>query len=116
MTLPQHVVQSGLICLLIPKLRKWYVITFALFLTVLPDVGRLLQSDPSDWTKFYQWAHSTWYCFLIPFWNLHIAEDFFIHQPGGGWCWWAYYLEILLWILESGFIYFIIAQKKLSTK
>jgi len=101
MTLPQHVVQSGLICLLIPKLRKWYVITVAVFLTVLPDVGRLLQSDPSDWTKFYQWAHATWYCYFIPFWNLHIAEDYFIHQPGGGWYWWAYYIEILLWVLES---------------
>lgn len=111
MTLPQHAVQSGLICILIPKLRNWYIIAAAIVLTIIPDVGRLFQHNPDDWTKFYQWAHSTWYCFLIPFWNLHIVEDYLIHQPHGGWYWWAYYLEVLLWILESIMIYLVIKRK-----
>lgn len=110
MTLPQHVVQSGLICLLIPKLRKRHIIFLAIILTIIPDVGRLFQQNRNDWTKFYQWAHSTWYCFLIPFWNLHIIEDYFIHKPGGGWYWWAYYIEILLWVVESVFIFILLKR------
>ncbi len=101
MTLPQHVVQSGLICVLIPRLRRRHIIILAIILTIIPDVGRLFQQNPDDWTQFYEWAHSSWYCFLIPFWNLHIAEDYLVHQPGGGWYWWVYYLELLLWLVES---------------
>lgn len=101
MTLPQHVVQSGLICVLIPRLRRRHFIILAIVLTIIPDVGRLFQQNPDDWTQFYEWAHTTWYCFLFPFWNLHIAEDYLVHQPGGGWYWWAYYLEVSLWIVES---------------
>lgn len=110
MTIPQHVVQSGLICYLFPQLRRWYIIGAAIVLAILPDVGRLFQRDPDDWAKFYQWAHSTWYCYLIPFWNLHIAEDYFIHQPHGGWYWWAYYVEVLLWVMECIIIGFIIKR------
>ena len=111
MTTPQHVVQSGFICLLFPKLRKWYVVSIAVILTVIPDVGRLFQQNPNDWTQFYEWAHSAWYCFLIPFWNMHIIEDYFIHQPGGGWYWWAYYVEVMLWIVESSMLYFYFKRR-----
>jgi len=111
MTLPQHAVQTGLICAAFPQLRKWYIILAAEILTVAPDIGRLFQQNPDDWTKFYQWAHSSWYCFFIPFWNLHILEDHFIHQPGGGWYWWAYYLEVLLWISEGILISFLYQRK-----
>ncbi|NCS82140.1 MAG: hypothetical protein COZ80_08905 [Ignavibacteria bacterium CG_4_8_14_3_um_filter_37_9] len=110
MTLPQHLVQSGLICMLIPKLRSRYIIIASIIFTMIPDSGRLFQQNPDDWTKFYQWAHASWYCFLIPFWNLHILEDYFIHQPGGGWYWWASSAEGLLWLLESVMIYFIVKR------
>jgi len=106
--------QTALICYALPKFRKWYVISAASILAIIPDAGRLFQSNPNDWTKFYRWAHTSWYCFLIPFWNLHIAEDYFIHQPAGGWYWWAYYAEILLWMLESILIFILVKQSKRS--
>jgi len=88
------------------------VLILSLLATAAPDIGRLFQNDPGDWTKFYQWAHDTWYCYLIPFWNLHIAEDYLVHQPGGGWYWWTKYLELGLWGIEVIFLYFILKRIK----
>jgi len=76
-----------------------YLILIAIIFGILPDVGRLLQKDPSDWNKFYKWAHTTWYCYLIPFWNLHILLDKPMHAPEGGWTKTAWRYEVTGWII-----------------
>lgn len=80
--------------------KKIHIVLLAMILSGLPDIGRLFQSDPNEWNLFYTWAHDTWYCYLIPFWNLHIAEDYFLHYKTGGVIQ-PYYLicEILTWLL-----------------
>lgn len=105
MTTPQHAVQSALIQYMIYP--KWYMIFIAVILSIIPDVGRLFQKDPSDWTQFYEKSHSlTWYNLLIPYWNLHIMEDYYTHDHvKGGWLPWVIWVEIGLWVIEFMMIY-----------
>ncbi len=76
--------------------KRWLIIT-AVVLSAVPDIGRLFQSDPHNWNHFYHWAHNAWYLYLVPFWNLHIAEDWLMHKTTGGWKPWAIWLEIISW-------------------
>jgi hypothetical protein len=110
MTTLNHIAQSYLLTRWTKK--KWLIIT-AIVLSAAPDLGRLFQSDPSNWNLFYRWAHNAWYLYLIPFWNLHIAEDYFIHKHSGGWQPWAIYVEIISWIIMA-YIYrrILVNEKK----
>jgi len=108
MTTPNHIAQGFLLTRWAKK--KWLIIS-AMVLSAAPDLGRLFQSDPSNWNLFYHWAHNTWYLYLVPFWNLHIAEDYFIHKHSGGWQPWAIYLEVTSWIIMA-VIYFRIIKKE----
>lgn len=103
MTTPQHIVQSVGIAYIIWD--NFYFVCLAGILGGMPDIGRLFQKDSNDWNKFYTWAHKKWYCFLIPFWNVHIAEDYFMHDADGKWKWWVVYLEAILWTFEIIFYY-----------
>ena len=66
----------------------------------MPDVGRLFQKDKNDWNKFYVPAHNmkNKWLWIIPFWDLHILEDYFIHNQKFpyGWKRWGIYVEIIL--------------------
>lgn len=107
MTTPNHIAQSIAIQLAIYP--KWYLVIIAMVLSAIPDIGRLFQKDKSDWDKFYVPAHKlTWYNLLIPYWNLHIVEDYFTHRHEApyGWKDWAIYLEVVTDIILS--IYLII--------
>lgn len=98
MTIPQHIAQGIIISFSIWD-NIYFVIT-ASILSAIPDIGRLFQRDVSDWNKFYWWAHNTRYLYLIPFWNIHIIQDYFIHEKKGGWKWWGKYVEVFLWLIE----------------
>ena len=119
MTVMQHSAQSGLIAYWLTqkvnnKFIKWLIIALAVILGAMPDIGRLFQSDPSDWNLFYRWSHETWYCYYIPFWNLHIWEDTFLHLPQGGIVWYYPYVEIAFWIGEGFIFYYLILIKLLN--
>jgi len=85
------------------------MLILAVVLGIMPDIGRLFQKDRNDWTKFYKWAHTTSYCFYIPFWNLHIYLDKFVHKPNGGWTDNAIWYELIGWVI---FIFLFIIKIK----
>ncbi len=98
MTTPSHSIQSGLIQYFIYP--KWYLILIAVVLGAIPDLGRLFQKDTSDWNEFYVPAHDFihhWWLLLIPFWNLHIVEDYFMHNQKYPYGWYKgmVYVEIV---------------------
>lgn len=95
---PQHGVQGLLLTRLFTS--NILILGVACVISMTPDLGRLFQKDPKDWTKFYKWAHHTWYCYWIPLWNLHIGQDFFMHDSNGAWKWWVIYFECASWFLE----------------
>ena len=51
-----------------------------------------------DWSKLYAFMHS-WKACLLVFTVPHCLIDKAWHKPGGGWYWWGYVLEPILWIL-----------------
>ena len=99
MTTPNHGFQSAIIAHFIyPNI--WFMI-LACIMGMMPDLGRLFQRNPNNWNEFYVPAHEPkWYNLLIPFWNLHIVEDYFIHnqQPPFGWKKGMIFVEIVSWI------------------
>lgn len=110
MTLFNHGVQSAIIAYkLWPSL--WFAAA-AFLLGVLPDIGRFIfdsqkQKDTEPWGGFYTYAHTLdTPQLLIPFWNLHILEDYYTHDHiNGGWLWWAIYLEIFLWLVMISILF-----------
>jgi len=98
-------IQGGIIAHLI--WHNPFFILLATALSAVPDLGRLLQENPKDWNKFYYEAHRlTLRNLLIPFWNIHIIEDHFMHRKEGGWKWWGYLLEIILDISFAIYVYY----------
>lgn len=76
------------------------MVSLAAILGGLPDLVRFLQKDSSDWTKNYAYIHdyhSHKWLLLIPYLNIHILEDYQIHNRENpyGWHWWAYIVEII---------------------
>ena len=55
-----------------------------------------------DWNYFYEWSHKlTWLNILIPYWNIHITEDLFMHEKETGkWKPWVLPLELICWTAE----------------
>lgn len=97
MTTPNHFMQGIVITM---SLRlKWYWCLLAGLISIVPDIGRLFQSNTNDWNLFYRWAHETWYLYFMPFWNLHIAVDKLVHKSTGGMNEFYLPLETLTWIL-----------------
>lgn len=99
MTVPLHGAISYVVCSRFTD--NPIILVTAVILGILPDIGRLLQKDRSNWQTWYIPAHDVhnrllWF---IPFWNLHIWMDNFVHKPKGGWNKWGIYAEIVLWIL-----------------
>lgn len=107
MTTAQHIVQ-GVIISYAFKSAEYFtpILISAIILSAAPDLVRFFRKD---WS-LYVLAHYTWYCYLIPFWNLHITEDYFVHnqEPPYGWKDWAYALEVWLWVVEIPFFITII--------
>lgn len=95
MTTPSHGIQSAVIQWFVYP--KWYFILMAVVLGTFADLIRLFQKDKNDWTN-YKLAHElSWYNLLLPYHNLHIVEDYFIHNHEiGGWNWYGIYVEILI--------------------
>lgn len=98
MTTFNHATQSALIQYIVYP--KWYFIIIAVLLGTFADLIRLFQKDKNDWTD-YELAHElTWYNLLLPYHNLHIVEDYFIHDYEiGGWKRYGIYVEIITWIV-----------------
>lgn len=76
----------------------------ATILSMLPDVGRYLQSNRDDWTVFYNPAHNIYRVWWIPYWNLHAWLDYplHLHTITGGVNRWYWYGEIIGWIVVIG--------------
>ena len=102
MTTISHSIQSGVISYWIgtkfPFFKKWYIILLSILLGAMPDLVRFLQKNWNDWNDYYKWSHHTWYCYFIPYWNIHIFEDLFLHAKEGGMN--QYYLpcEYISWL------------------
>ena len=92
--------------------QKWYMIAIAMVLGAMPDLVRFLQKDTSDWNDYYKWAHHTWYCYFIPYWNIHIFEDLLVHKQTGGMNALYIPLEILTWVLIALSLYYFITHRK----
>ncbi len=116
MSTPQHAVQSGLIAFLLSWLfgfNQFFTglhVAFAMQLGAFPDLGRLLQKKLDDWNYFYEWSHKlTWLNILIPYWNIHITEDLFMHEKETGkWKPWVLPLELICWTVESAAVFWLI--------
>ena len=98
MTTLNHAAQSAIIQYLIYP--KWYFIVLAVLLGTFGDLIRLFQKDKNDWTD-YEIAHEfIWYNLIVPYHNLHILEDWLIHDhERGGWKLIGIYIEMLFWFL-----------------
>jgi len=103
MTTPAHGVMSGLIASLISS--NPYFIIVSMLIGIAPDLQRIFQKDTSDWST-YEKLHTLRYWWWLPFWNLHIFLDKFMHDKSTGkWFSWVYYVEILFWILVACILY-----------
>ena len=67
----------------------------------LPDVLAMPETIHGKWdglyAKYHKWGNIL--CYLPPA-GLHILIDLVWHKPDGGWYWWGYVLEPLIWIGE----------------
>lgn len=73
MTTPQHGVQGVAVSYLIFN-DPWFIF-IAFILSIIPDIGRFFQKDSDNRNGFYTWAYTSWYCYLILFWNIYILQD-----------------------------------------
>lgn len=90
MTCPNHMVQSYLICSTFTN--DYRLLAGAMLLGGLPDLVHLLDKK-GDWTIYNKFHARKWWKWLIPFYNLHLLEDWATHKPEGGWKGWAYWAE-----------------------
>ena len=99
-TLINHGLQSGLIQFAICKSLNadihitFWTVLFAVLLGVFPDAQRLFQEHLDDWNT-YNLFHKLDENLFIPYWNLHILEDFFTHDEYGKWKSWVLPVEIV---------------------
>ncbi len=97
MTTPAHGAMAGIIAYSIYSNPLF--VTVAVILAILPDVQRVFQKDKDDW-GMYNKLHSIKLWWYVPFWNIHIILDYFMHDKiTGKWYSWVYPFEILFWIL-----------------
>lgn len=96
MTTANHTAQGLLIASYLT--HDPYAIVFAGFLSAIWDLFHL-QDEKGDWT-IYNIAHKhIWWKWLIPFANLHLAEDWLVHRKDGGINKLYVPLEIILWVV-----------------
>lgn len=110
MTTPNHMIQSGLIQASITH-KNYYLIVLAMLLAGWVDLLRLFQKDKSNW-HLYNIVHLkekptnnkflnslfTAFILILPHTNLHVAEDYYLHDENG-WKWYTKYIEVVLWML-----------------
>jgi hypothetical protein len=114
MTTPQHAMQSIMISYSISMLLGFSPfwmgvhITLAVILGTISDIGRLFQINIWDWDDVYLKLHRiNIFVLLIPYYNLHVFQDYFMHdQINGGWKTWVSKAEILAWLIEIFIIYY----------
>ena len=100
MTFVQHGVMSGLIAHYCGC--PWEVSVGVGIIGTLPDVLAMPETIKGNYSNLYQKYHSwsgNWLAYLPPA-TLHIAIDKFWHKPTGGWYWWGYVAEPVIWIAE----------------
>lgn len=105
MTCPNHVIQSYLLTSLITS--DYRLLAVATLLGGLPDLVHLLDKK-GDWTIYNKFHAHKWWKWLIPFYNLHLLEDWFTHEPEGGWKSWAYYVEVVTDFIMAFILFLII--------
>lgn len=105
MTTPNHIAQSVIISLLFTHV--WIIIVIAGFLGGLWDYFHVLDRKDSWLIYEYYHRHKLWKWF-VPFANLHLLEDWFVHDKNGGTN--TYYIpaEISLWIIMIIIFIFVI--------
>ena len=104
MSTPQHGVQAGIIQYLIYP-SAWMIVC-AIILGMIPDLQRLFQKNKDDWSEYNKLHKVTITSSLIPYWDLHIWEDYFMHDKfTGKWKPWVIYTESFCWCIEILFIY-----------
>lgn len=105
MTSPNHSMQSAIIAHTIyPEI--WFIV-LAFILGWMNDIEiwhQTLTGKKRDYTKFYQFAHYSYWTLLIPFMNLHFLMDKIIHKPEGGTNKLYYPLEVLTWLIILGYL------------
>jgi hypothetical protein len=80
-------------------LPKWYLIIIAMFLGGILDLSHTLDKK-DEWVTYNKFHQYKWWKWFIPYVNLHLAEDYFVHKRiGGGMNKWYKPLEIVLWII-----------------
>ncbi len=92
MTCPNHMVQSCLICSAFTN--DYRLLAVATLLGGLPDLVHLLDKK-NEWIIYNKFHEHNWWKWFIPFYNLHLLEDWLMHKKEGGWKWWAYPLEVI---------------------
>lgn len=105
MTVINHMVQSYLLTSLVTSDYK--VLAAATFIGGLADLSHLLDKK-GDWTIYNKFHAHKWWKWLIPFYNLHLLEDWLMHKPEGGWKSWAYPVEIVTDFVMAFIIFEII--------
>ncbi|MCK9209249.1 MAG: hypothetical protein M0P61_00295 [Ignavibacteriaceae bacterium] len=99
MTTPQHGIQAALIQYVIYP--KWYLIIAAALLGMRPDLTRLFQKNRSDWAGYNKLHALTFLNLSIPYSNIHILLDSFMHdKKTGEWKAWVKYAEGVFWVVE----------------
>lgn len=101
-------VQSYLLTSLVTS--DYRILAVAALLGGLPDLVHLLDKK-DDWTIYNKFHRHTWWKWLIPFYNLHLLEDWLMHKPEGGWKSWAYWVEGITDFVMAFIIFLIIRGK-----
>ncbi len=100
MTFVQHGVMPGLIAHYAGC--PWEVCAGVALIGAAPDLLAMPETIHGNYTNLYQRYHSwsgNWLVWLgVP--DVHIAIDKFWHKKTGGWYWWGYVVEPLVWIGE----------------
>ena len=105
MTTPNHIVQSVIITLLFT--HCWFIVLIAGFLGGYWDYYHVLDRKGSWLIYEYGHRHMLWKWF-VPFANLHLLEDWFVHKKDGGMNKFYIPCEILLWIIMVIVFIFVI--------
>jgi len=80
---------------------NWIFIATAFILSWSPDIEiwyQTITKKERDYTKFYLFAHYSYWVLLIPFMNLHFLMDKLVHKKEGGMNDLYYPIEILSWV------------------
>lgn len=72
-----------------------WTVLIAVILGIYPDAKRLFQKNTNDWSGYNELHKLTLANLLIPYFDLHIIEDYFIHDKDGKWKSWVMPVEII---------------------